>query len=891
MHIIGAGVRDVPRFNLRCRAQGTGSGNSREVHEGSVAITQPVSKTLTPKFAFTFASKPAQISLLFIAMSSRQESTSYVEKELGRCERTLSTASVSQPPQHSQTLLLCQQVPGTRIGKFTGKLKYTIHLKTAVGTDLASLLEDEAKRTCMNVLPSDSPFISIVFHYAYTIVDQTQKLVGVARIGDRSDIRVDTLLQRGSSRPDQLHQVPLLRPVKLSCQEFDCLELHVAENSRSGAILFSSSRALNRLFPFKHIHYNYDSLSLNPVDGGILAVEPDSRIPSVAVSVMYTPSVQEFNRFEGLEVAMCEISLPDAVRQCRDVVVGTQLVQRDSKMKRAPSIGSQAPFQSHLKKGLKTTSSIDHGYHVTVLQYQGKELTTMPKSYLLLPYFSKKSGGVILVFHVYGSSGTHLWWNTDHSTSVQLEISESKLTQLQTGQIAYFPWKMSSEDITQPCKVSGVMRWKSKQTKFFTNATLREVLDVSVLSPDTSSQTIDQQVSRPKLRNSTEPDHEMHSLQQDPSAKPFNPASIQQTLEGLVTPTQEMDATEAEHGVTNVLSQLTEFESNLQQMASDFQTLRKENQRLQGENEQLLLQMAKLKSLVTEKQCDLQHLSVPDLILKIGSLQQSLEAEERAHQRCRKRIEAMQNVLSNRQHLETQHIELQEAHTAQQKLIQLLRGKVAKYHKCSDICRKQEAIITQLESLLTKQAEGHPSAKDDAIVLLSKENAQLRALLQQYQASGEHGHQQAALLEKDQAIHLLKSQISRLVSHCQHLEQEKAHGTRSEEKREFDTRLFELEQKLLVADAKLSAQTNQLQENAKIWMSEKAHYELQLADFHSRLDTVIRSGQQVLSTTQVIAGDNPSAGQGSGAEAHQAGSTSGLQHYFSRKTNTKDFSL
>ena len=871
--ILQARVKDTPRCNLHCRAQAMGSGNSGEVHEGSVVVNT-LTTTATPAFAFAFASQPAQISLLFVAMGSRQEST---EKELGRCEGIIETVSTSQ---HSQTLLLSQQIKGTRIEKFGGKLTYTVRISRDVGTDLSSLLEDEAKRACLNVLPSETPSVRVVFHYVYT--DTREQLVGIARIGDRSDIIVDTLLQTSESHPQQLCHVPILKPVTLSCQEFDCLELHIAD-TRSGSVLFSSSRALNRLTPFKPIHYNYDYQSFSRSTAG--GVPPGQGTPSVAVSVLYTPSLSDFNRFEGLEVAVCDISLPDAICKCRDVVLGVQLMQRDGKMKTASlnCNSIQPPFQ---RKGKAAASSVDHDYHITVLQYHGKQLyTTMIKSYHFFQHSFKPSGDINLVFYIYGSSGTHLWWNTENYTSIQLEISEHTLTQLQAREIPCFPWKISNKDDLQQCNISGVMRWKSKQVPFLTESHLREaLLDTPAMVPDTSSQT---NVAL-ESRSSTEAENETQFLRHDPASQPFNPASLRQTLEGLVTPAEEVESSEvARTGDDNVLSQLKEFECNLQHMVIHCRTLHKENQRLQDDNEQLVLQVTKLKSLVTgspQKLRDLQHLSASDLILKIGSLQQRLEAEERAHERCQKRNLALQNDLSDKLDLERQHIELQEAHTAQQKLVQSLRGKVTKYHKCSDICRKQESVITQLESLLTKQVEGQPSAKDDAISLLSNENAQLRALLQQYQTSGDPGQKQTALLEKDEEIRSLKSQ---LISRCQRLKQEGTHsGSRIEEKQESDTRLFELEQKLLVANAKLSAQTSQLQESARTWMSEKTTYELQLADLRSQLDSVIRSGQRALLATHSEPDSSALGGQRSGNEVQCRDSTH-TQHNSSGRANTK----
>lgn len=887
IQIVQARVGEAQRFKLRCKVQATGLASTKETHEGSVAVAQPTDK---PKFIFTFASKPSQIALLFAATSSRQESTTYLEKELGTCEATFSTTT----PQHTytKTLLLRQKIPETNLEKFAGKLTYKVYLREPVGTDYTSLLADETKTSCEHVLPADSPFVSVVFHFASTAwTKPTNQLVGIARIGDRSDISIDTLLQAQgssgqSSQPQQLHHVPFLKPVRLPCQEFECLELHIADKS-SGLILFSASRVINRMFPLRPVHYIYDSQSApnRPRGGG----ESGNRGANVSISVIYTPSLTEYSQFEGLEVVVCDVRLTSGVRSCRDVVMGVQLLQQDSKLK-IPALNNhslQPPFQPQAKKGRAAVNTPD--YHVAILQFLGKELnsSSSARAYFLFSYSSSSnSEGAILVFHVYGSSGSQLWWNTDSCTAAQLEISKETISSLCGGEVAFVPWKVTSED---SCHISGVMHWKTKKMPFFTESSVREALAMPAQPP-----LAEKHAPTYSIRTS---DNDHQTLNKELSAEEFDPVSLQHTLEGLLTPTEDVDSSGGgEVGDANVLSQLAEFESNLRHMASDFRILRRENQRLQGDNEQLLLQMAKFRSVVTvnpQTQSSLTQLSTPDLILRVCSLQRNLEAVEKEHERSQTKCQALQNDLSVMQDLEGRYLELQDAHTAQQKLVKFLRGKVAKYYKCSDICRKQESIITQLESLLVKQAESHPSTKDNALALLSKENAGLRALLQQHQISGDHGSQThtASLLEKDREIHLLKSQLSQLVSRCQHLEHEReSGGGRLEERRRVDTRVFELEQKLLVADAKLSAQTSQLQENAKKWMLEKAHYELQLADYRSRLDTVIRSGQKALSSTHTEAAASPTAEQ-SESEPPECREGDHVQRYFSGKANTKDFSF
>ena len=869
-------IKDVQRFLLRCRVQAAGSG---EAHEGSVSIgQQPASKH---EFSFTFASRPPQLSSLFVATSPRHESTqSRTEKELGRNAGTLNTAESGL--ERTRTLLLSQRVPDTNVERFAGKVTYAVQLRDTGAANIASLLSDEAKRACGHVLPSESPFVSVVFHFACAGADPTRELVGVARIGDRSDVSVSTLLQES---PPQLDYIPILKPVRLFCQEFDCLELHIAD-SKSGAVQFSSSRALSRITPLKPTHLNYDNQSR----GGKCVssdTQSDTRVPSVSISVLYTPSTSQYTRFQGLEVAVCNVNLTRHVGQCRDVVIGVQLVQGNSKGK-TPTLSGHStlpPFHPPRKKsGASVTPDSGPDYYLSFLQYHRKELNqdSVVKSYHFFQHPLQKPEGFYLLFHVYGSSGAQLWWNTDNHTVAKLEITEDTLTILQTGELPLLHWSAGDNDSSQPCSVSGVLHWKLRKTKFLTESSIREVL----AKPAHVTSAPD--VNRHEASSQSIPHHaEAHRTP--------NPGKEVQLHDSM----QQESPEESNTGDKDVMKHLTEFETSLRQMAGGFRSLRRENRRLQSDNEQLVQEMAALRSQAgtsgSLKDSNLRGLSKSDLMLRVRSLQQSIEAEKKTRERCQEKNRALQSDISALQELEASYIELESVHREQHKLIQTLKGKVTKYHKCSDICRKQETVITQLESLLAKQARGHPSAKDDAISLLGRENAQLRTFLQQYQSSSEHGSgHRAALLEKDQTIQSLKSQLSQMVTRCKDLECGRGSGgggggAVTKEERELEVRVFELEQKLLVSEAKLSAQSTQLQENAEKWMKEKASYELQLAEYRTRLDTVIRSGQQAVSATTAPMQVEPAASHGENqGESEKKGRG---KKYFSGKTSKKEFSF
>ena len=464
-----------------------------------------------------------------------------------------------------------------------------------------------------------------------------------------------------------------------------------------------------------------------------------------------------------------------------------QLMQKDSKGKLSLPHNnfSQPPFKPQGRK------NGTYGCEMSVIRQQYNDLTGQFKVYIFFPAgLIPKKSNVYLAFNVYGSSGAAVWWDTDKFITELTEVTKDILSQLQAKPVSF-----RTKD---SCYISGILCWKSKQTPFSSETTLREaLLPPSVLSPsDTSSVSLSSHSKEPH------------------SSKHYSPELAQPT-------NLDKKKHSTSIGRSSILSELTKFESTIQQTASDLQSLRRENQILQTRNEQLVSRVAQLKTTNSEEHHSLQMSS---LVLKIESLHQ--------------RIQALQADLSVKEGLELQHLQLQNAHAAQQKLIRLLEDKVDKYKKCSEVCRNQEVLISQLESLLAKQAEQHPSAKNDVIALLSKENAQFRAVLHQNQASKDKDQLQTAFLEKDLTIQSLKSRISQLMNRCQKLERHEFRDYGHDEEQEFDPRIFELEQKLAVAEAKLNAQTNQLQENAERWKSEREHYELQLATFRSQLDAL-----------------------------------------------------
>ena len=191
----------------------------------------------------------------------------------------------------------------------------------------------------------------------------------------------------------------------------------------------------------------------------------------------------------------------------------------------------------------------------------------------------------------------------------------------------------------------------------------------------------------------------------------------------------------------------------------------------------------------------------------------------------------------------SQHIQLQEAHEAQQKLVRELQSKVAKYRKCYETSRKQETVISQLEALLALEAGDRRAG--NALSIVSKENADLRATLREYQ-DADPDHRKSLLGEKEETIATLRNELERVTKQRQSLEEQlaripgKSAGVNSGKILEQTTKIYELEQKMKVTEARENTLMKELEENGRRWAQEKARYEIQLTELQTRLGSNTR---------------------------------------------------
>ena len=129
----------------------------------------------------------------------------------------------------------------------------------------------------------------------------------------------------------------------------------------------------------------------------------------------------------------------------------------------------------------------------------------------------------------------------------------------------------------------------------------------------------------------------------------------------------------------------------------------------------------------------------------------------------------------------------------------------------------------------------------NALSIIKQENADLRAMLREYHGS-DPDHQRGLLGEKDETIASIRKELERVTQQRQSLEEklsgiaEKNAGVSSRMILEQTTKIYELEQKLKVAEAREGTLMKELEENGRKWAREKARYEIKFTQLKTRLE-------------------------------------------------------
>ena len=254
----------------------------------------------------------------------------------------------------------------------------------------------------------------------------------------------------------------------------------------------------------------------------------------------------------------------------------------------------------------------------------------------------------------------------------------------------------------------------------------------------------------------------------------------------------------------HLVSEVKEYRLAINRMGEDILGLRSENARLREEVHRLQQIIATSENTHVLETTELEACSKLELIHKLSELYRKYTTLAATNNTNKQEVQSLRNVCIQKNDLEKEYVKLQNVHTAQQKLIQKLQGKVEKYRRYSQTIQDRETVINKLETLLEQQINEHHGSTD-AQVFLSEENARLRARLRQ--------------LEEDISDKVnVKQSDSKLIEQLQQLQKTNLSPT-------SDSNLTE---KLERSEARVKALQEQLHLNASEWGIQKMQMEIEI---------------------------------------------------------------
>lgn len=606
--------------------------------------------------------------------------------------------------------------------------------------------------------------VHVCFH---AIEGISHKFLGsLACLGVASSPRY--LAQTGNVLYTTKEQQSILNSLVLSHSvDQNSLELHLADQHR-GMLLASLYYPLKNFVPFNATYLKV------PLEFG-------GRWGSVIFSVCLRPPLQHYSGYEGIELLMYNVQVKEDFSNHTIIVFGiVSGVSFSSTL-----IPNQPPF---VPVSLDDISSVINTGQIAVILPQSSN--TFPL-YIFFPFIDGvKQDTLHLFFHCMPSDQIKPWWDSPKFVSLSLPIAR-----LKHGK----PTRWCKSDVSDVASSGEVIR--SYDFVIQCKTPLDEFLNKNI--------TLDQlPLIEPNRLPSTEA---MNVVLPQPSTD--NLKLIDRTLPPTNKPTQKPVM---ENDVyIHLVSEVKEYRLAINRMGEDILGLRSENARLREEVSRLQHIIATSENTHVIDTTELEACSKLELIHKLSELYQKYTTLSAANSSIKQEIQSLRNVCIQKNDLEKEHVKLQNAHTAQQKLIQKLQGKVDKYKRYSQTIQDREVVINKLETLLEQQVNKQHGTMD-AQIFLSEENARLRARLRQ--------------LEED-----ISDEANAKCSDLKLVEQlEQLQKTNMLNSSDSD-----LTEKLERSETRVTALQEQLQLNATEWGIQKTQMEIEITRLRAQVTSLI----------------------------------------------------
>ena len=538
------------------------------------------------------------------------------------------------------------------------------------------------------------------------------------------------------------------------------LELYLADQHR-GMLLASLHYPLKSFIPFNATHLKV------PLEFG-------GGWGSVMFTVCHRPPLQHYSGYEGIELLMSNVQVKEDFSQHSIVIFG----MLGAASFPSTLVPNEPPFVS---VSLDDISSVANAGQIAVMLPQSSD--TFPL-YLFFPFVDgTKQDTLHLIFYCMSPSQTKPWWNSPKFVSLSLPIAG-----LDQGQ----PTRWHLSDITDVNSGGDliksfdfIVQCKTPLDNFLSNNLFVDQLPLIKQNKLPSPQAMDAILLQPSTDNAQSTD-----TTPPPTAKPTQ------------RPLMENDV------YIHLVSEVKEYRLAINRMGEDIVGLRSENARLREEVNRLQQIIATSENTHVLETTELEACSKLELIHKLSELYRKYTTLAATNNTNKQEVQSLRNVCIQKNDLEKEYVKLQSAHTAQQKLIQKLQGKVDKYRRYSQTIQDRETVINKLETLLEQQINKQHGSTD-AQVFLSEENARLRARLRQ--------------LEEDISDGInVKQSDSKLIEQLQ----------RTNLSATSDSNLIE---KLERSEARVRALQEQLHLNATEWGVQKTQMEIEITRLRAQV--------------------------------------------------------
>ena len=541
------------------------------------------------------------------------------------------------------------------------------------------------------------------------------------------------------------------------------LELYLADQHR-GMLLASIHYPLKSFIPFNSTHLK---VPLEFSDGW----------GSVMFTICLRPPLQHYSGYEGIELLMYNVLMKENFNQHTIVIFG--MVGAAS----FPStlVPNKPPF---VPVNLDDISNVANTGQIAVMLPESSDAFPL---YLFFPFIDgTKQDTLHLIFYCMSPGQTKPWWNSPKFVSLSLPIAG-----LNQGQ----PIRWHQSDVTDVDSGSDliksfdfIVQCKTPLDNFLNSNLSVDQLPLVKQNKLPSPQAMDVILPQPSTDNP-----KSTYITPPPTAKPTQ------------KPVMENDV------YVHLVSEVKEYRLAINRMGEDILGLRSENARLREEVHRLQQIIATSENTHVLETIELEACSKLELIHKLSELYRKYTTLAATNSTNKQEVQSLRNVCIQKNDLEKEYMKLQNAHTAQQKLIQKLQGKVEKYRRYSQTIQDREIVINKLETLLEQQINKQHGSTD-AQVFLSEENARLRARLRQ--------------LEEDISDKVnVKQSDSKLIEQLEQLQKTNLSPT-------FDSNLTE---KLERSEARVKALQEQLHLNASEWGIQKTQMEIEITRLRAQV--------------------------------------------------------